>query len=98
MFCLASHYQTSPESLGEVTLMFQEQVVPLISRQSGFKGVYLMTKPSGDFMVLSIWDTEAQCNAAAQNPEQQKLSAQLRPLLSGAPVRDGYEARAHAVA
>jgi heme-degrading monooxygenase HmoA len=98
MFCLASRYQTSAQNLAQVTKIFQEQAVPLVSRQRGFKGVYLMTKPSGDFMVLNIWDTEEQANAWPQNPEHQKVTAQLRPLLSGAPMRDGYEVRAYRVA
>jgi len=53
MFCLASRYQTSPESLGEIARVFREQAVPLVSRQAGFKGVYLFTKPDGEFTVLS---------------------------------------------
>jgi heme-degrading monooxygenase HmoA len=97
MFCLASRYQTSPQNLDQVTKIFQEQAVPLVSHQRGFKGVYLVTKPSGDFMVLNIWDTEEQANAWPQNPEHQKVTAQLRPMLSGAPVRDGYTVRAHRV-
>ncbi len=98
MFCLASRYQASVENLNQIAKIFQEQAVPLVSRQPGFKGVYLMTKSSGEFMVLNIWDTEAQANTWPQNPERQKVVAQLRPLLAGAPAREGFEVRAHAVA
>ena len=96
MFCLASRYQTSPESVDEIARIFQQQALPLVTRRPGFKGVYLMTKPNGEFMVLNIWDTEEQANAWPQDPEHQQVVAQLRPLLSGAPARDGYEVRAHA--
>ncbi len=98
MFCLASRYQTTAQGLNEVTRLFREQALPLVSRQPGFKGVYLMTKPTGEFMVLNIWDTEEQANAWPQNPEHQKVAVQLKPLLSGAPARDGYEVRTHAFA
>jgi len=98
MFCLASRYQAPPKNLDRVAQIFKEQAVPLVSRQAGFKGVYLMTKPSGEFMVLNIWDTEEQANAWPQNSKHQEVAAQLKPLLSGAPVRDGYEVQAHAVA
>ena len=98
MSCLASRYQASPENLDQVVQIFKEQAVPLVSRQAGFKGVYLMTKASGEFMVLNIWDTEGEANAWPQNSQHQEIVAQLKPLLSGAPVRDGYEVRAHAVA
>jgi heme-degrading monooxygenase HmoA len=98
MFCLASRYQASPENLDQVAQIFKEQAVPAVSRQTGFKGVYLMTKPGGEFMVLNIWDTEEQANAWPQNSQHQEIVAQLKPLLGGPPVRDGYEVRAHAVA
>ena len=98
MFCLASRYQTSPQNLDQVAKIFQDQALPLVSSQLGFKGVYLMTKSSGDFMVLNIWDTEEQANAWPQHPEHQKVVAQLKPLLSGSPARDGYEVLAHRVA
>ncbi len=98
MFCLASRYQTQPQSIGEIARIFREQALPLVSCQPGFKGVYLMTKATGEFMVLNIWETEAQANAWPQHPEHQKIVAQLKPLLSGAPQRDGYEVPAHAVA
>jgi heme-degrading monooxygenase HmoA len=98
MFCLASRYQTSAQSLDEVARIFREQAVPSVSRQPGFKGVYLMSKPDGQFMILNIWENEAQANAWPQNPEHQKVVAQLRPLLGGGPVRDGYEVRAHRLA
>ena len=97
MFCLASRYQTKPESLDKVAQIFEKEAVPLVSRQSGFRGLYLMTKPAGEFMILNIWDTEQQATAWPQNPEHQKVVAQLRPLLGGPPIRDGYEVRAHAV-
>ena len=98
MFCLASRYQTSPGSLDKVTQIFREQAIPLVSHQPGFKGVYLMTKSSGEFMVLNIWDTEEQANSWPQNPKHQEVMAQLRQFLSGAPVREGFQVQARAVA
>lgn len=98
MFCLASRYQTDSKNLGEIARIFKEQALPLVSRQKGFKGVYLLTKSSGDFMVLNIWDTEEQANSWPQNPEHQKIVAQLKPMLAGAPVREGWEVQANKVA
>ena len=98
MYCLASRYQTEPKNLREVSRIFGEQAVPLVSRQPGFKGVYLMTKNSGDLMVLNIWDTEAQANAWPQHPEHQKIAGQLKPLFKGPPARDGYDVSTYKVA
>ena len=97
MFCLASCYQTDAKNLGEIARIFKEQALPLVSRQKGIKGVYLMTKPSGEIMVLNIWDTEEQANAWPQNQEHLKIVAQLKPMLSGPPAREGWEVRAHTV-
>jgi heme-degrading monooxygenase HmoA len=98
MFCLASRYQTDSKNLGEIARIFKEQALPLVSRQKGFKGVYLLTKPNGDLMTLNVWDTEEQANAWPQNQEHQKIVSQLKPLLTGAPAREGWEVRASAVA
>lgn len=94
MFCLVSHNKTPSEGLGKVDQVFREQVIPLISRQPGFKGVYFMTRPSGEFVALSIWDTEEQAYAWPQNQEHQKLVIQLKHLLIGAPVREVFQVQA----
>ena len=97
MFCLASRYQTESKNLNEVAAIVKEQGLPLVSRQKGFSGAYLLTQVNGVFMTLNIWDTEEQANAWLQNPEHQKIVAQLQPLLAGAPAREGWEVRANAV-
>jgi len=94
MFCLASRFRTSSEGLVEVARIFQGQVLPLASRQTGFKGVYLMSKPDGEFMVLDIFDTEGQINAWLESPEHEQIVGQLKPLLSGVLGSDGYEVQA----
>ena len=100
MYCLASRYQAAPEKLDEVVRLFKEEAAPLVSRQPGFKGVYLLTKPNGVFMVLNVWDTEEQANGWPQNPEHQKVAGALRPLLSGmgGGSRDGYDVQVQVVA
>ena len=94
MFCLVSHSKTPSEGLGKVEQVFREQVIPLISSQPGFKGVCFMTRPSGEFVSLSIWDTEEQANSWPQNQEHQKLIIQLKDLLIGAPEREVFQVQA----
>ena len=94
MFCLTSRFQTSSEGLVEVARIFQGQVLPLASHQPGFKGVYLMAKPDGEFMVLDIFDTEEQINAWLESPEHEQIVGQLQPLLCGVLGSDGYEVQA----
>jgi len=67
---LASKYQTSPDNLDKVAGIFKDKALPLVSHQLGFKGVYLLTEATGDFMVLNIWDTEQQATTWPQHPER----------------------------
>lgn len=97
MFCLASQYQTSPDNLSQVTRIFNEQAIPLVSRQPGFRGVFLMAQPHGTFMVLNIWENKEQAEAWPQNPEHQQVVGQLKPLLSKAAIREGYGVLAYHV-
>ncbi len=98
MYCLAMRYQAEPKNLDEIARIIKDEVVPLVSRQPGFKGVYLLTKPSGIFMILNMWDTEEQANAWPQNPQNQEIAARIRALLSGirSTARDGYDVRVQA--
>lgn len=98
MYCAMTRYQAEPKSLDEVAKIFKEEEVPLASKQPGFKGAYLLTKPSGIFMILNMWDTEEQANAWPQNPKNQEVAARIRSLLSGirSTARDGYEVQVQA--
>ncbi len=98
MYCIATRYQAVPENLDELVRIFKEEEVPVASRQPGFKGAYLMTKPSGIFMIMNIWDTEEQANAWPQTPQHQEVAAHLRPLLTGlrSTSRDGYDVQVRA--
>lgn len=91
MFCKTNRNQVSAENLGKLTKFFKEQWAPLISRQEGFKGAYVTTKPNGEFMVMMLWENEAQINAWNDNPEHKQLSTQLTPMFTGSAVVDIYE-------
>jgi heme-degrading monooxygenase HmoA len=92
-------YQADPENLDEVAKVFKEEAVPVASKQPGFKGAYLLTKPNGIFMILNMWDTEEQANAWPQNPKNQEVAARIRALLgrySRGTARDGYDVQVQA--
>ena len=74
MYCLVANYQTNDKNLNEVIKLFQNQAIPMVAKQPGFKGVYFLTKTTGELMLLNIWDTEQQATAWAQDSEQQKIS------------------------
>ena len=99
MYCIATRYQAETKNLDEVVRIFKEEEVPVASRQPGFKGAYLLTKQSGIFMIMNMWDTEEQANAWPQNPKHQEVAAHIRALLgrySRGTARDGYDVRVQA--
>ena len=98
MFCIATHYQTTPGELREVVRVFREQAVPQMSQQPGFKGVCVMTKSDGELMVINLWETQQQALTWPQSTEHKNTMELLRPYLIGASSRDGYEVQVHVTA
>jgi len=91
MFCLTTKNQVSPDNIEQLTRFIKEQWVPLASRQRGLKGTYFMTKPDGEFLMMSLWDSEEQIRAWLENSEHKQLGAQVKPLFTGTPVQDVFE-------
>jgi heme-degrading monooxygenase HmoA len=98
MFCMISRSQTSAEKLDLLTQVYNEQVIPLVSQQEGFKGVYLMVQPTGSFMVLNMWDARTQAQSWLRHAKHQQIETQITPLLDAAIIREGFEVRGHSVA
>ena len=99
MICNLVRYQAAPEKLDEVIRLFKEQAIPLASKQAGFKGTYLLTKPSGLFTILNMWDTQEQANAWTENAENREIVSRLMSLLQRQNrSRDSFEVSAQAVA
>lgn len=98
MICSLVRYQADVEKLDEVVRLFKEQALPLASRQPGFKGAYLLTKPNGLFTILNMWDTEQQANAWTENAENKEIVARLMPLLRRENrSRDSFQVSAYAL-
>jgi len=91
MFCKIACNQVSPKDIDQLTKVIEEQRNPLLSRQEGFKGVYYMTKPNGEFLIMTCFETEAQMEAWSNNPEHKNLGAQLAPLFMSSSVTDTYK-------
>lgn len=52
-----------PEKTAEATALYQNSVMPVVTAQSGFKGAYLLTSPSGAGLSITLWDSEAEGQA-----------------------------------
>ena len=89
MFCSVARSLSSPEDLDKLARIFNEQAIPLQERMPGFKGVYIVAKPNGEFMIFSMWDSEEQANAWLASPEHINLGGQLGPLTNYSPPEVG---------
>lgn len=53
-------------SMQEALQLFEEQVLPGLEEQEGYRGVFVLTTPEGRGMIMSLWDSdEAAASAGA---------------------------------
>ena len=69
-----------------------QQFTAIIERE---ENLYVALCPELD--IVSQGDTEEQANSWPQNPEHIKVASNLKPMLSGAPIRESYDIRVHAL-
>ena len=91
MFCKTTRSKVSPENMGQLVLWVKEKWGPLISSQEGFKGVYFITKSNGEFVIIMLWETEAQIQSWTDNPEHKKLLPEFMSLTTNPVDMDIYE-------
>jgi len=91
MFCKTTRSKVSPENMGQLATWVKEQWGSLISRQEGFKGAYFSTKPNGEFILIMLWETEAQIQSWTDNPEHKELVPEFMSLVTNAVDMDIYE-------
>ena len=60
--------------------------------QQGFREIYFMTNPaSGNFLALSVWETEADMLASESDGFYREQFAKVGALMAGPPEFDHYE-------
>lgn len=98
MYCMVSVSKVNPPNLGKILKIYRQQSVPLVSKQSGFKSAYYMSKATGEIMIMQIWESEEYFNAWDKSAEHAKILAQSGPLQILPPQRDNYQLQTHVVA
>jgi len=93
MFARVTHVQAKPEMLQDVVALYQDFVTPLLKQQQGFESTLLLTDPStGKGMSITVWDSEANRQAADSNGFLREQIAKVMPMLAAPPVPEGYVA------
>jgi hypothetical protein len=91
MFARHVSMRLKPNTLTEFNRTIENEVIPLLQKQKGFRDEVVLTNPSGTETVgISFWDQKE--NAEAYNreifPEVQKLLAKV---IEGTPQVQNYE-------
>ena len=84
-----------PDKVAEMTQIYQNSVMPVISSQPGLKAVYLLVDPStGNGQSLTIWDSEADGLAYERSGTYQAQVDKVRAYFAGPPSLKTYEVAA----
>ena len=76
----------------EMVRVYREEVVPAAREQEGFKGAILLTDPqTGIGISITIWETEAERDAAVGGGFYDAEIEKIADLLTGTPVRKHYD-------
>ena len=91
MFCKTTRSKVSPENMGQLAQWVKGKWGPIISRQEGFKGVYFITKENGEFVIIMLWETEAQIQSWTDNPEHKQTIPEFMSLTTDAVDMEIYK-------
>ena len=76
----------------EMVRVYREEVVPAAREQEGFKGAMLLTDPqTGIGISVTLWETEAEREAAVDGGFYDEKIGKFAALLTGTPVRKHYD-------
>lgn len=90
---------TKPETVDELTQIYQRDILPVITSQQGFKGVYLFIDQStGEGVSLTLWESEADGAAYDRSGTYKAQVDKLRQFFTAAPSLKTYETAAQALA
>lgn len=86
MFARNVAIRLKPNSLAEFTRIFDNEVLPILRKQTGFLDeITFSTSPTGEYVVaISLWDTKEHAEAYSATAYTEVLKT-LNKMLDGAP-------------
>ena len=92
MAARASIAQIQPATGDQVLAVWQQQIIPALRQQRGFRRVQLLHDPRSERTIsLSLWDTEADADASRTSDFMREALAALRPFHASAPDQHHME-------
>lgn len=80
-------------SMDSAIAMFEDQVLPDLRQQPGFRGVYVCATPEGKALLVSFWESEEAADAGAEAGWYPETLERFATLFRSPPGRDRYEVR-----
>ena len=91
MFARNVSMQLKPNAAGEFTRMLQQDIVPLLRKQSGFADELTFIGSNGtEAVAISLWDEKASADAYSREGYPEVLKG-LAQVVEGTPVVRTYE-------
>lgn len=76
--------------VGEAVETFERDVVPRLRAQEGYKGAYVLTTADGKGLLMTLWGTETEADAAAGDGFYAEQIARYMTLFKAPPGRERY--------
>jgi heme-degrading monooxygenase HmoA len=80
-----------PDKIAEATALYQSSIVPVITAQHGFRGVYLFTDPAGAGQSITLWDSEADGQAYEASGTYREQVSKVAAFFTAPPSLTTYE-------
>ncbi|GAB4041201.1 antibiotic biosynthesis monooxygenase family protein [Spirosoma gilvum] len=92
MYARVIQFPFKPESITEAVTYFEETVAPALQKHEGFKSSRMLSNPeTNKGLMVTLWDTEANRQAAETNGFLQGVIKQMSNYFAGPPMIDYYE-------
>jgi hypothetical protein len=80
-------------SVDDALELFEGTVMPRLQAQRGFCGLYALTNPEGQAMLISFWDSAEQADASSETGWYPAVLSEFTTLFRAPPGREHYEVR-----
>ena len=92
MFARNVSFRLKPNMLSDYTRTFENQILPLLRKQKGFKDEITLSNPgSPDAIAISLWENKANAEAYNTNTYPEVLKTFAR-MIDGTPKVQTFEA------
>lgn len=91
MFARVTFTQVKEDKVEEAIKVTKESVAPAAASQTGYRGAYLLTQPTGKAIMISMWTTEEDAVANEKSGYYQEQLTKFKDMFSAPPAHEGYD-------